>query len=436
MWGDDGVSAHLIDVKTQGGVVTLTGTVENILAKEKATDITECIIGVRSIVNRVNVAPGDMPDSELRRKVKDALLRDPAADAYELDVTVTDGVVTLTGTVDSWQERQLSAAVAKGVDGVRDLRNKITVDHKMDRSDYEILTEIRARLANDVRVDDAMIKVEVNNGNVKLDGAVGSLAEKRRARIDSSVAGVGDVDDTGLEIKWWARDEMRRKTDYISRTDEKIKAAVDAAFLYDPRVLSFGPKVEVKGGTVTLTGTVDNLRAKQAAQQDAENTLGVWRVENHLRVRPETVLANHELERKIRDAFQQDPYLKRWDVDVSAYTGRVYLSGHVNNSFERDRAEFVAEGINGVVDIENTITFDHVWRWKPDWEIKQDVESELYWTPFVDSDDVKVSVEGGVVTLTGEVTTWSERRSAVENAFEAGAKDVVDKLAFTYGPAS
>jgi osmotically-inducible protein OsmY len=69
-------------------------------------------------------------------------------------------------------------------------------------------------------------------------------------------------------------------------------------------------------------------------------------------------------------------------------------------------------------------------------EIKQDVESELYWSPYVDSDNVTVTVEGGVVTLRGKVDTWYERWAAVENAFEGGAKDVFDKLEFTYGPAS
>ena len=122
-------------------------------------------------------------------------------------------------------------------------------------------------------------------------------------------------------------------------------------------------------------------------------------------------------------------------MNVSAYSGRVYLSGDVHNSFEKDRADFIAEAVKGVVEVENMVEFDYVWRWKSDWEIKQDVESELYWSPYVDSEDVTVSVEGGVVTLTGKVDTWYERQAAVGNAFEAGAKDVFDKLELTYGPA-
>jgi osmotically-inducible protein OsmY len=436
MWSDDAVSSHLIDVNTKNGVITFTGSVDHILAKERAVEIAESTVGVRSIVDQIQVKPIAKPDSELRKAVKDALLKDPAADSYELTVKANNGVVTLTGNVDSWQEKQLSETVAKGVRGVREVKNEITVDYKTDRSDFEIEKEVEACLANDVLVDDALIQVQVKDGKVVLQGTVGSLAEKRRARRDAWVGGVRSVDESSLEIEFWARDKMRRKNMYASRSDDEIKKAVKDAFLYDPRVFSFKPDVEVRGGTVTLTGTVDNYRAKKAAEQDAENTIGVWRVENHLRVRPRMIGANPELEERIRDAFAEDPYLDRWDVKVSAYSGRVYLSGDVNTSFERDRAEYIAEGVKGVVEIENMIDFDYTWRWKPDWEIKQDVESELYWSPFVDSDDINVTVEGGVVTLTGKVDTWHERRTAVENAFEAGAKDVFNKLEYEYGPSS
>jgi osmotically-inducible protein OsmY len=436
MWGDDAVSSHLMNVTTQDGVVTFTGSVDHLLARERAVEIAENVVGVRAIVNRIETKPVVRPDAELCKAVESALLHDPAADSYELDVNVDDGIVTLTGTVDSWQEKQLSEEVTKGVRGVRKVKNGIKVDYKSDRPDHEIKAEIETRLANDVRVDDALINVQVKDGKVTLGGTVGCLAEKSRARTDAWVGGVDSVDASGLDIEWWARDEMRRKSLYASRGDEEIKKAVEDAFLYDPRVLSFKPEVSVRKGTVTLTGTVGNLRAKRAAEQDARNTIGVWRVENHLRVRPEKRVSDRELEQRVGTALAGDPYLDRWDVNVSAYSGRVYLSGEVNTSFERDRAGFIAEGVKGVVEVENTIDFDYVWRWKPDWEIKQDVESELYWSPYVDSDNVTVSVEGGAVTLAGKVDTWYERQAAVENAFEGGSKDVFDKLEFTYGPAS
>jgi len=68
------------------------------------------------------------------------------------------------------------------------------------------------------------------------------------------------------------------------------------------------------------------------------------------------------------------------------------------------------------------------WRWKSDAELKEDVQSELYWSPFVDSDDISVSVNNGEVTLKGSVEDQSEVNDAIENAYEAGAKNVISKL--------
>jgi hypothetical protein len=68
------------------------------------------------------------------------------------------------------------------------------------------------------------------------------------------------------------------------------------------------------------------------------------------------------------------------------------------------------------------------WGWKSDWELKQDVKSELAWSPFVDADDIDVSVRNGEVTLKGTVEGQDEIQDAIENAYEAGAKKCISKL--------
>lgn len=72
---------------------------------------------------------------------------------------------------------------------------------------------------------------------------------------------------------------------------------------------------------------------------------------------------------------------------------------------------------------------------KTDWEIRDDVRSELDWSPFVDSDEVDIMVDDGTVTLTAAVETWNERQAATENAYEGGAVSVDNDLSVTYGPA-
>jgi osmotically-inducible protein OsmY len=426
---DEGIDANAIDMETQKGVVTFKGTVDSILAKERAAKIAESIKGVRAIVNRITVEPGlGYTDAKLQKAVKNAFITDPAADAYEISVTVNGGVVTLTGKVDSWQEKQLSESVAKGVKGVTGVINNITVVYKTQRPDAEIEKEVEARLANDVWVDDRLIDVAVEDEKVMLTGKVGSLREKSRARSDGWVSGVDAVDVSGLEVAWWVDDEMRRKDPYVYRSDDEIEDAVKKAFLYDPRVISFRPTVEVENGTVTLTGVVDNYMAKKAAEQDAENTVGVRRVKNYLKVRPATMPTNVELERRVRRALKSDPYVDRFDVTVNAYNGWIYLTGNVNTSFEKEQAGRVVESLNGVVEVVNNLDFEYEYTWKPDWEIREDIDDELWWSTYVDSDEVSVIVEDGVATLYGTVDSWSERSAAEENAYEGGAKDVQNDL--------
>jgi osmotically-inducible protein OsmY len=431
-WADTSVPSNRIDVTTSDGIVTLSGEVGNILAKDRAAAIVAGLNGVRAVVNRIKVKPTPQrSDADLARAVKDALLADPAADSYEVGVSAADGAVTLTGTVDSYAEKQICETVAKGVKGVVDVKNNIDINYKTTRPDLEIKTEIAERLENDIRVDDYLIDVEVNKGNVTLTGTVGSLQEKQLATTDAWVAGVNSVDNTGLDIEWWERDSMRRKTIFVTRTDDQIEKAVNDALMYDPRVYSYNPDVQVDEGTVTLTGIVEDKRAKRAAEQDARNTVGVWRVKNNLKVRP-TIPANDELEQRVADALLEDPYVERFDINVEAYAGWVYLSGKVNTTFEKNRAQEVAEKVKGVVDVVNNIDYSHVWIWKPDWEVKADVEDQLESSAFVDEKDITVSVDDGVVTLSGTVDSWSESTDAEKNAYQGGAKDVINLLTVTY----
>ena len=69
---------------------------------------------------------------------------------------------------------------------------------------------------------------------------------------------------------------------------------------------------------------------------------------------------------------------------------------------------------------------------KSDSEIVSEIESELWWSPFVDSDQVEVSVDNGVATLTGSVDSWAERNAATDNAYEGGATLVDNDLVVRY----
>jgi osmotically-inducible protein OsmY len=437
---DDAVAANRVDLKTREGIVTLSGNVKNILAKERAEELAGAIVGVRAVINQINVLPPlDRSDEDVAADIELALMNDPAVRAYEVTSTVRDGVVTLTGTVDSYAKKELSETVVKGVQGVVDVNNKINVVYEADREDYQIKAEVEARLKNDIRVDDYLITVDVNKGTVKLAGKVGSLLEKNRARQMAWVAGVRSVDLDELKVTWRVRDEMRRKALTVSRSDQEIEQAVKDAFFYDPRLYSFHPSVEVRNGIVMLSGHVPDARAKRAAEQDARNTAGVRRVRNNLKVRVDVAVGDARLKERVDKVLTGNSQIDRSDLTIEADSGWVTLSGRVQTSYEKYEAERLVLPIAGVEGVINNIEYKRRWTRKPDRELRDDVKSQLFWSVFVDADDISVSVSNGVVTLTGAVGSWSEYDDAEKNAYQAGAKTVENKLDVSmenyYGPA-
>lgn len=435
---DTNVPSDSIDIETNNGIVALRGSTGNILAKERAENIAAATVGVRGVINRIEVKPGvDIPDPEIKESVEEALLLDPATESYEVDVQVDDGTVILSGRVTSSEEKQLCATVAKSAEGVAAVENNIVVDFTVEPSDSEIEEAIEKRLINDVRVDDKLVKVRVEDSEVYLTGMVGSLQEKRRARDDARVSGVKDVHVDGLDIEWWGRDTMQRKDLMLSRTDEAIKEAVLEAFSYDPRVERSSVNVDVDDSTVTLSGIVDNLKSKMAAEKDAKNTTGVTSVVNHIKVRPSTAPSNEELKTAVKKALAKDPYVAGPAIKVTAQGGLVCLSGKLNTSWERRRAGEIARGVSGAVRVTNTIDYEYEWTQKPDWEIERDVRAQMQWSTFVNEEDIRISVDNGVATLDGVVNNYSQWKMAELNAFEGGAKEVVNRLVATlrrYGP--
>jgi osmotically-inducible protein OsmY len=112
----------------------------------------------------------------------------------------------------------------------------------------------------------------------------------------------------------------------------------------------------------------------------------------------------------------------------------VMLDGAVNSNLERVKAEEVVSAVKGVAAVTNNLRVMKTWTPRDDWEIKKNIEDELWWSPFVDEDEVNVTVADGTATLVGVVDTLRERRVATENAYEGGAKHVRNELKVRYGP--
>ncbi len=112
------VPANFIDVSASNGIVTLTGATDNMLAKTEAENVAMAVKGVKGVINRIEVDPAFHPDDAIQKNIEEALLDNPATESYGVEVIVNEGIATLRGEVDSWQEK--NAAVENAYEGGAD----------------------------------------------------------------------------------------------------------------------------------------------------------------------------------------------------------------------------------------------------------------------------------------------------------------------------
>jgi len=320
------VPAETVEIHLNDGGVMLSGSTANLLEKSRITRITESIRGVRAVIDNTRVVPTLREDDAVARDVRAVLARSASLGIGKIMVAVENGVVTLQGTVDSWVRSRLAERRAMSIRGATKIVNQIAVIPGRHRDDKTIQMDVMKRLQADLYVDSSGIDVAVTDGRVHLEGRVRTAAEKRRAAEEAWVAGVVAVEDRQLTAKWPQKKGMQRPSPFIQQSDQTILKAVEDALLMDPRVNAANPDVSVINGVVTLSGVVDTLYAKRAAEADALNTTGVWKVDNQLNLRYRALPADGEVETMIRDVFKRDAELHTLDLGIDVADNHVRLS--------------------------------------------------------------------------------------------------------------
>ncbi len=453
---DEGILLNSVDVSTSQGIVTLSGSVDNILAKRLAVNIAGSVRGVLDVIDRINITPVSRPDEDIRKDILTALLNDPATDSYQVAATVKDSVVTLTGTVGSQAESRLAQRIAEGVTGVKDVSNNLAINYSQKRTDTEIAADIQAVLHWDVWVVGYPIQVAVKDGHVTLSGTVGSVVEKSRVDSDAWVNGTLSVDDNGLKVEPLARDKMQRKREEAVWSDGEIKKALEASLRTDPRVSQHLPSVTVEEGVVILAGPVEDLKAKNAAGRDARDIVGVSRVDNELSVRPMLNLpSDADAQKGLQAALHWDPLLPGFQIEAAVINHIAYLNGVVDTTMQRAEAQDIASRTKGVIEVRNHLKIEYMpgiffynqpyydfetfgppydfetfgpLPFPSDGQIKKDIERAFFWSPFVRRNDIAVTVDNGVAKLTGTVGTWIGYYEADQDARKGGAKEVINQL--------
>ncbi len=206
--GDD------IKIQAKDGVVTLTGTVSEDSHKSLARETVASLPGVKSVDNKLEVnaeAPLALSDAWLITKVKSALLFHRNVSATGTEVLSKEGLVTLRGEASSAAQKDLTAEYVKDVEGVKDVKNEMTLSAAAMKPGEKTMGEkidTIGELIDDASIT-AMVKmtllyhrstsalnttVETTEGVVNLGGNAKNMAEKDLAtKLVSDVHGVKSV---------------------------------------------------------------------------------------------------------------------------------------------------------------------------------------------------------------------------------------------------
>ena len=188
-----------IGVAVKDSVVTLTGSVDSYVKKWAAEDAAHRVRGVKAVANEIEVRlPGSAQrtDTDIAAAVTRALEWNAFLPIEKLDVTVSNGWVTLRGEVE-WQYQKAEAErQARRTTGVKGVSNLITVRPRLRPSPEEMKSRIEEALIRSAETVADRISVEVQGDTVILRGTVRSYSEKREAeRVAWSAPGVASVDN-------------------------------------------------------------------------------------------------------------------------------------------------------------------------------------------------------------------------------------------------
>ena len=331
-FADSTVKGHRIDVDSEKGVVTLTGTVENDAQKARAVQLAQQVDGVTRVEDRLRVeapradarpapdrgraAEGDSADTDpntvnpgwVTSKIQSQYFLSPDVKGRHIDVSTSgDGRVTLRGAVESAAEKQEAVRIARATDGVRDVEDELRVtgdpsarpnepnaprdrDAGGDLGDGWTTAKIQAKYFLDGDVKGHNINVTTNNGIVSLQGEVETAGEKRQAvALARATDGVTDVRDELKIVPDTDADKARadapaRRDSDQPVADSWITTKIQSKYFIDRDLKARNINVTTNKGVVTLTGHVDNDAQKREAEAIAKETNGVTKVDNKLAI--------------------------------------------------------------------------------------------------------------------------------------------------------
>lgn len=212
-------------------------------------------------------------DNEIQKDVMAELKWEPILDASQIGVAVKNGIVTLSGQVDSFSKKITAEKAAKKVAGVKAVAEDIQVgiSHANHKTDAEIAEAVLNALKWHSTVKEDKIKIKVEDGNVKLEGEV--EWDYERANVKEAIEHLTGVRSVINYIT------VKPK---ISTTE--IQKKINDAYHRSATIDSKKIIAEVDGSRVVLSGKVRSFSEKEDAISAAWNAPGVISVESKIEI--------------------------------------------------------------------------------------------------------------------------------------------------------
>jgi osmotically-inducible protein OsmY len=238
---------------------------------------TAVAVGILSVGLAAQTSNASRYDHEIQSRVEQRLA--DKKNFQNVSASTEDGIVTLTGTVDTYQQKLDAAKRVRKSDKVQGVRNLIAVSTNVP--DDELRTKLNRKLYYDrMGYDNRFnyVTASVNDGVVILIGETRTdVSRDSAAEVASIMPGVKEVVN---DIK----------VAPASNFDDDIRIAATRAIYFDPALSRYASdpaapiRIVVNNGTLSLYGTVENTMDKNMAGIRANSVFGVFKVQNNLEV--------------------------------------------------------------------------------------------------------------------------------------------------------
>jgi osmotically-inducible protein OsmY len=213
-------------------------------------------------------------DSEIGGDVRRELANDSRTYEFHVDVQVSKGVVTISGTVPSYPARMAVQNAVHRVNGVLDVANEVEIKAKRPFTDAEIAHAVRSTLRWAADLPEDQIETTVSDGWVTLEGIVDTLTQKRDAEsVVQGLLGVRGVINT-IEVQRDRTNEEELRSLIKSALDRRADREADRI------------RIKIRDGEVSLYGKVHSWQERKAVVGSITQTKGVRKINDELRVDP------------------------------------------------------------------------------------------------------------------------------------------------------